>query len=669
MTRPIKHFYEFGSFRLDVTERVLLRDGEPVALTPKSFDTLLVLVQNSGHVLERDELMEMVWPDAIVEENNLRQSISALRKALGDSPNTPQYIETIPRRGYRFVASVRELWDESDDLIVVERVRSRVLIEEEEEVDEEQPGSGEAVGRWGGGEFSPAPRLPRSPALLLPRLFVLLLVGLATVLSYFWISSRSKPAETGAAVRSIAVLPFKPLVAEGNDEYLGLGLADALIAQLSNLRQLIVRPTSAVRQYTALEQDPVAVGRELKVDSVLDGTIQRLGDRIRVTVQLLSISDGAPLWAETFDATFTDIFAVQDIIAERVARALTLRLTGAELKQLTKHDTESAEAYQAYLKGRYFWNKRTYEGFKKSIEYFQQAIERDPNYVLAYAGLADCYNMLADYTFLSPEEAFPKAEAAVTRALEIDDTLAEAHASLAYIRLHYHWDWIAAEREYKRAIALNPNYATAHQWYGLYLTAMGRFEEAIAEMKRAQALDPISLIITMAAGRPFYYARQYDQAIEQYQKALEMDSHFGVAHITLGWAYEQKGMVEKALTEFQKAVTLPVDSRAATGHAYAMLGEGDKAMAILDELKELSKHKFVSPYYLAILYTGLNRKDDAFIWLENAYRERSHWLIFLNVEPAFDSLRSDPRFAELVRRVGFPLVHDRGALPRSISVH
>lgn len=486
--------------------------------------------------------------------------------------------------------------------------------------------------------------------------------ALAIVVLMYALLFRSAVAPPQPSINSLAVLPFKPLVAESRDEALELGMADALITRLSHLRQIHVLPTSSVRKYAALEQDPLAAGRELKVDSVLDGSLQRVGDRIRVTVQLVRVKDGSALWAETFDEKFSDIFAIEDSISRRVVTGLMLTLTGEEKKQLTKRYTENTEAHQLYLKGRYYWNKRTEEGLKKGIEYFNQAIEKDPGYALAYAGLADCYWLMGSgAAWLSPLVGASKGKAAALKALQIDETVAEAHTSLAAITLFYDWDWSGAEQQFKRAIELNPRYATAHHWYAFYLTLMGRPDEGIAEIKRAQELDPLSLIISTDFGFLLYFARRYDEAMEQLRNVIEMDPHFTTAHVRLGQVYEQKAMYEEAVAEFQKAVTLSPEGSylylARTyvlARTYALLGNRDEAVRILHEATKLSKKRHISPYAIALIYAGLGEKDRAFAWLERAYAERSNWLVGLKVDPRVDNLRSDPRFAELLRRMNFP---------------
>ncbi|MGI8836215.1 MAG: winged helix-turn-helix domain-containing protein [Pyrinomonadaceae bacterium] len=649
----MQRFYDFGSFRIDATKRLLLRDDQVVPLKPKAFETLLLLVQNSDRVMEKDELMKALWPNSFVEEANLTQHISLLRKALGESPTEHRYIVTAPGRGYRFVADVREPGDNGGEH---EPKASTFPSPPKEETETGVPGTAQQDFRQQPLKISGA--VKRDTRWWPSRtLLAVSLIILTVALSYTWIAGRLKEPEASTTVRSIAVLPFKTLGVEAGEEYLGLGISDALINRLGNIRQVVVRPTNAVRKYTDPGQDPLVAGRELGVDAVLDGNIQRSGDHVRVTVLLISVSTGATLWSETFDEKYTNIFTVQDRVSEQASRALTLELTGEEKRLLTKRHTNNAEAYQAYLKGRFFWNKRSEEGYTKAIEHFEQAIEQDHDYGQAYAGLADAYALLGSMgnTVLPRREAMPRAKAAALKALEIDDTLAEAHTSLAFVRMHYEWDWLAAEREFKRAIEINPNYVTAHHWYAYYLAAMERMDEAIAEIKRAQEIDPLSLIISTDVAEMFYYARQYDRAIEQSQKTLEMDANFALAHRGLGWAYLQKGMHKEATASFQRAVSISggrIDTIASLGYAYATSGRQSEALTILSELKERAGRNYVAPHEIAIIYASLNEKDQALAWLEKAYEERSGSLILIKVEPSLDPLRSDPRFADLVRRVG-----------------
>jgi TolB-like protein/DNA-binding winged helix-turn-helix (wHTH) protein/Flp pilus assembly protein TadD len=659
MSKRVAHFYDFDHFRVDALKRLLLRDGRPVPLTSKSFDTLLTLVSHGGEVLEKNELMKRLWPDRFVEENNLTQNVSVLRKALGESRSEHRYIVTIPGRGYSFVAPVREVCTECDDTDSTGNNGAGAFLSTTDAPNGSSTQNGQSDA------LTPLPPrkgwIPlrnttaqslwqslRRPAL---ALFVLLLLTIAT-LSYLWSVSRAGHSARPTAPGSIAVLPFRLLSNEASDEYLGSGMADALITKLSNIRQITVRPTSAVIKYAAKgnAQDPLAAGRELGVDSVLEGTIQRAGERVRVTVQLISVRESVPLWAHTFDERFTDIFTVQDSISAQVADALTLKLTGEEQKLLAKRYTDNVEAYQSYLRGRYFMNKRNEEGLRKGIGYFTEAIEKEPGYALAYAGLADAYSVLGFYQFdkLAPEESFQRAKAAALKALELDETLAEAHASLALARVDVDHDEAGAEREYRRAIELNPNYATAHHWYSDFLAALDRQDEAMAESRRALELDPLSLVINATLGERLFYARRYDEALIQLRKTLEMDDGFGPAHYLLGLTYEQKGMYEESIAELNRARELSGGSPwmvAALGHSLAMAGRRAEAQQVLFELKQLSTRMQVSPYDIATVYAGLGEREQALEWLRKCYNSLNKRS--LKADPRMDSLRLDPRFQEI----------------------
>lgn len=635
-------FYEFGSFRIDRRERLLLHDGEPVSLSPKVYDTLLELVRHSGHVVEKEELMRAVWPDTFVEEANLTVNISALRKALCEGDSEHHYIETVPRRGYRFVLPVSEVKDISADSFAEEHTNPHLVIEEERKVEATKEESTHLTGLHA---------LPRSRRWDLPIIGISMLVGLGVIAYYTWV----KRGAPGLKVRSIAVLPFKPLVADNRDEPLEMGMCDALITRLSGLNQLIVRPTSSVVQYNKPGQDSLTAGRELGVDALLDGFVQKSGDKIRVTAQLLSISDGKHLWSGQFNANFTDIFAVEDSISRQMVEALLPNLTGEERRRVTKHYTENIEAYELYLRGRYFQDKRTPEALNKSIDYFQQATEKDPKYALAFAGLADSYVQLEVRGDWRPLDSSQKARAAAMRALEIDDTIAEAHASLANIKYWYDWDWAGAESEFRRAIELSPNYPVSHQLYAPYLITMGRQQEAFSEIQQARALDPLSLPANTQVARILYFSRRYDEAIEQCRKTLEMDPNRGGAHLFLGRSYKEKRMYQDALTELEKARDLLKGSAevlSLIGYTYAVSGRRLEAQNVLAELHRLSKQRYVSPYHMAMVYAGLGERDTTFIWLEKAYGDREGRLTILKFAPEFDRLRSDPRYEDLLRRVG-----------------
>ncbi|HVF48501.1 MAG TPA: tetratricopeptide repeat protein, partial [Pyrinomonadaceae bacterium] len=571
MSTPPQNLYEFGPFRLDALRCLLLRGGRHVPLSPKAFETLLVLVLNRGRVIRKEELIKRIWPDSFVEEGNLTQNIFVLRKALGEGPNDHRYIVTVPGQGYRFVAPVREA---------------------------ETTAGGDGA-------------------------------------------TLADEAESTERVASVAVLPFKNLGDENDeDKYLGLGLADALITRLSSLSSIAVRSTTAVIRYADRQQNPREAGHELGVDTVLAGHFQRAGERIRVTVQLVSLRDSKTLWAEKFDEKFTDVFSVQDSISEQVARALTLKLTAEEQRLLTKRYTQNTEAFQAFIRGRYFWNKRTAEGLKKGIECAQQAISIDPVYALAYVGLADSYNLLAGHGGLPPKETFPKAKSAAMRALEIDNTLAEAYASLAFVSYRFDWDWTAAEKNFQRAIELKPNYPTAYHWYGESIVAMGRFAESIAELHKAHELDPLSIPINTDLGQSYYFAREYERSEDQLLKTLEMDSSFVRARVLCGAVYEQRGMHDAAIEMLQQAVALSENNPltlSGLGHAYALAGQTAEAGRILEHLLRLSRERYVSAYNIAVVYTGLKQPDAALELLEQAYDNRDVWLVWLKVNPRFDS--------------------------------
>jgi len=450
----------------------------------------------------------------------------------------------------------------------------------------------------------------------------------------------------------MAVLPFVNASGDPNTEYISDGITENLINSLSQLPHLKVMSRDSAFMFKGKDTDAQIVGRRLGVRAVFKGRVMQRGDNLDVSAELVDARDDSHIWGEQYTRDAADLFTLQNDLTREITTALRMRLSGEDEKRMSKTYTANPEAYQDYLKGRYWWNKTTEEGFNKGIEFFQQAIAKDHNYALAYSGLADCYNGLAAFGFVPPTEAFPRAKEAALKALEIDDKLAEAHASLAYVKTNYDWDWSGGEREYQLAIELNPSYGTAHRGYGLALRQMGRLEEAIGEHKRALELDPLSLIINRALGLAFYDARQYDQAIEQERKTLELDPNFMPAHDTLGAAYLQKSMYKEATAEFEKAVAIsPRNTEALlwVGCAYAVAGRRAEAQRVLNQLNDLSKQKYVPAWSKAGIYMCLGEKDKAFEWLEKSYEERS--LIEIKVGPGWDPLRSDPRFADLLRRM------------------
>ncbi len=452
----------------------------------------------------------------------------------------------------------------------------------------------------------------------------------------------------------IAVLPFDNISPDSNDEYFADGMTEELISTISKIRDLKVIARTSVMRYRGADKSIDVIGQELKVGTVLEGSVRKSGEKLRITVQLIDSKSNEHLWAETYDREFKDIFAIQSDISERVAGALKVKILQFERKVIAKRSTGVVEAYALYLKGRYHWNKRTNEGLKNAIKYFNEALAKDPAYALAYSGLADSYALLALFEFISPRDAFPNARANAEQALKLNPDLAEAHISLGLVSFQYDWDWKEAEREFERGVKLNPNYPPAHQFFGDYLKAMGRFEEALVEMRRAQELDPLSVSISTGVGHVLYLSRQYDLAIEQYGKALELDPKFVQAHLWFGRPYLQKGMFVEAISELKKAVDLSSGSTislAVLGHAYASAGKREEALEIVEKLVERSKQQYIPSYWIAMIYIGLADRENAFVWLERAYQERSSWLVWINVEPRFDTLRVDPRYASLVSKM------------------
>jgi len=657
MVTSSKQFYEFGAFQADVYRRLLLRDGQIVSLTPKAFDTLLVLIENRGDLLEKDQLMEKVWPDTIVEENNLSQNISALRRALGENRNEHQFIVTVPGRGYRFVAEVKESWKG------LTPTTSEVAVNGKPSVISNEPAHEPVI-------VNPVPVAVPVVATSNPRRGwqpsreLLMIFAMAVVLGalLFYLSANSKPRPNAVTVpiKSMAVLPFKQIKPDTNDEYLGVGLADALITRLSNIRQIAVRPTSAVLQFTDPVKTMASAGHDLDVDALLEGTYQRSGDRIRVNVQLVSVRDGAPLWADKYDEQFTNIFAVQDTISERVARALALKLTSEEQQLLTKRFTENPDAYQAYLKGRYYWNKRTSASLEDALKFFQQAKDIDPSYALAYAGLADTYVVLG-HRYDSAEDrrdAFPKAKIAAAKALQLNDMLAEAHNSLAVVKQRYDWDWEGAERDYKRALELNPNYPTAHQMYSGLLGITGRLDESLAQIKLAQELDPLSYSINLDLGQLYYYRREFDKAIDQLHATLKIspdDPYSYVVHRYLAWAYLDKNMNDDAVNELIAGMRVQGTSEAVLldlKRAYDASGLKGYWRRWLEMEKDRIDNRRFSPFYLACIYACLGESDQVLRHLHVAYEDKSVVLMGLKYNPRFDYLRGDPRFQTIVKEVG-----------------
>jgi len=640
MSREMKELYEFGPFRLEAGRRRLLRGQDVLPITSKAFETLLVLVRNHDRVLTKDELMQAVWPDTIVEEVNLAQNISALRKLLGEAPGENRYIATIPGRGYRFVGDVQFVPADEAEIVVQRQTTTTVVVEDEQEVEglEAEP---EQLALPAGTH--------RFPALAWAGVLALVLIAAAGL--YMWKGRRSVAA---APPRSLAVLPFQSL-ASGDDEYLGLGMTDATITRLSGVRQLIVRPTSSVLRFAGTKTDPVEAGRQLGVDSVLDGKVQRSGDRIRVTVQMISVPDGRPLWAETFDENFTNAFNVEDSISQRVVDTLSLQLAGQDKKQLARNYTENIEAYQNYVKGRYEEFRFTPEGLNKAIEYFHRAIELDPGYALAYAGLADAYTTASDWV-LPPRGALAQAEAAARKALLFDPNLAEAHAALGHALMHQ-WRLDDAGTEFQRALELNPNNTSFYFTYAEYLSALGEEDHALAELDKAIKLDPLSPEITSFYGWVYYMKRDYDKGLEACLRTQKIDPNYFIANWGAGFSYMMKGQYPEAIAQLKKALAIdPTHAPSLQALAMAYIRSGDRAsgLKVLEEMKKLSATAYMSPISFSLVYADLGDMDQSYEWFKKGFDDQSEEIVFFHVEPVFDGMRHDPRFAELVRKAGLP---------------
>ena len=653
--------YEFGQFRLNQAEGQLLRNGEVVQITPKAFETLVLFVERAGKLIEKEELLQTLWPDTFVEEANLTHHVWRLRKTLEESKDGEKYIETIPKRGYRFVGVVTIPDDYCSEAAGQEQNLSEVVTLSDHNSNLTSPP--DTHFEIPSAIFEPGviEKVDRKRLLYL-GLVCILFLGAASALAYFRIV-RNRPNQSvqdgNTSHKSLAVLPFKPLNPENSDASLEFGITDALITRLSNLKDISVRPTRSVLKYSSDTLDLPAAGRALKVESVLDGRVQHLGDRVRITVQLIRSEDGKTLWAETFDEKFTDIFTLEDSLSAKLARTLALKLTGTDAMHLTRHYTDNLEAYQSFQLARYQMNKVGITGLTKAIAAFEQATAKDPGFALAYAGLADAHTALAFSSLGSatPEGEFNKAKAAASKALEIDEGLAEVHSALGNIALQYDWDWPTAEKELKRAVELNPNLAEAHHVYSEYLQAMGRFDDGLREIVLAQALDPLSQIINFHHGLCLFGAGREDEAIGQFKKTLELEPNSPAAHWGLGAVYERQKKYDAAISEFE--LVLKLDSRpsfrlANLARTYALAGKRGKAEELLNQLLTIRKDGFVSSASLAGVYSALGDDDLVFENLERAYADKESLMPFVRLLGWSPSVLKDPRYQELIGRMKFP---------------
>lgn len=668
MTEKTGKIYEFEDFCLETAEQILSRNGEIVAVTPKVFDLLVVLVKNHGHLLSKDELVKALWADSFVEEANLNVTVSALRRVLGERPNDHRYIETVPRRGYRFVAEVREITDESaaDDVSVSDQ-----NFTEAETISIDLPAKSCPKCKklyydktlnfcLDDGEALSAETFSTNKSLSVPfqnksKLFLLfggiLVAAIAGILVWKF-SFQSETADV-SNIQTLAVLPFKPLANNQSDSALEIGMADALITKLSSVRQITVRPTSAVSKYTEAGTDPVAAGRELQVEAVLDGKIQRADNKIRVTVQLLRVSDGTTLWAETFDDFFTNIFAVQDSISEKLTSSLALKLSGREKEQLAKRYTENTEAYALLLQARYFHEKLTKENTLKALEYYQAAIDKDPNYALAYTSRAGAYGFLANLN-INPEENRQKARDTVMKALSLDPNLGETYADLADIQSFYDWNFTEAEKNYRKAVELAPNAANVHLQYSTTLTVLGRHDEAIAEAKKAVQINPVSPIALSFYLRTLTNARRYEETIVEGKKSLVLMPNERLILGGLIRAYIYNSMFAEAEALLPKFLEQnPINKNYLKSLIYLNTGRKTEAEKILhDEIAEYKEGD--NCFNIAMNYAALGDKEKTIEFLEKAFQRRESSITHLAILPEFDDLHSDPRFQDLLKKIGLP---------------
>jgi len=629
----------FGVFELDLRAGELRKHGLQVRLQEQPFQVLAMLLEHPGELVTREELQKKLWPaDTFVDfDHGLNKAISKIREALSDSAESPRFVQTVARRGYRFLADVKAV-----DTVPV---RSQNLATQSHPTAEvrDRPDRADKL-----------PTLYRLLPSLTWKALVLVALLLAGALTAWRVHSRNNPSPV---IRSLAVLPLESLSSDASQDYFADGMTDELISDLGQISALRVISRTSVMRYKHTRKPLPQIARELNVDAVVEGTVLRSGDQVRITAQLIEASADKHLWSQSYEGELRDTLALQNQVASAIADQIRINVNPQEQAALKTVRVVNPQAYESFLKGRYFWNKRTADGLKVALAYFNQAIEEDPNYAQAYSGLADTYALLGDwqYAVMTPKEALPKAKAAATKALELDGALGEAHNSLAFCLDGFDWDFNSAGKEFQRAIELNPGYATAHHWYAWHLSLLGRHDEAIAEMKKAEALDPLSLIINADLAELLVLAHSYDESIRQSRKTIEMDPNFALAHNQLAQAYLQKHMNDDAIAELQKASHLSGGSStvlANLARAYAATGKRSEVIKLLNDLKKRSNPIYSHGSEIAVVYVALGDKDQAMNWLEKSYEERFNPGVLLR--PGFDSLRSDPRFEDLVRRIGLP---------------
>ncbi|MDM7921024.1 MAG: winged helix-turn-helix domain-containing protein [Pyrinomonadaceae bacterium] len=611
---PNSRLFSIGDLTIDRDSFTVSRAGTVCELTPRAFDVLVYLIENRGRVVEKQEIFDAVWKDTFVTDNALMRAVREIRRELGDSATEPKYIETVHKRGYRFISTPDEPAAEAEKV-------------------EEQAAMAD----------------PTAETTNYYKLGSLLLIaGLIAAVAWMTLGRGDEP------IRSIAIMPLENAISGENSEHISDGISESLINSLSELRELKVAARATAFRYREREFDPQRIGRELGVDAILTGRVVQAGEELTVQADLIDTSDGSQIWGARYSRRLNAVYEFPGAIAADLVKKLDLPLTGEQATRLAKNYTENAEAYRLYSLGLHFWNKRSEDALNKSIEYFQQAIEKDPNYALAYSGLADSNAVMAISADLPAHEVFPKAKAAAEKALALDDRLVEAQATMLRIRSQYEWDWRAAESEYRRALELNPNYPMTHIYYMSYLVSVGRPDDAIASVKRAQELDPLSSVANAVVARSLFFAGRYDEAIAAAEKTLELDENSFLARLILGRAYARKGRYAEAIAELEKLRSRPGSNSETTSllaHTFAVTGRRADAGRLLEEMKQLSARRYVQPYDIAMVHAGLGDNDAAFEWLEKAFLDRNHQVPFIRAVPEFEGLRQDPRFADLVRRL------------------
>ncbi|HEX6505706.1 MAG TPA: winged helix-turn-helix domain-containing protein [Terriglobales bacterium] len=652
MATPVStaKIFRFGVFEVDLKAGELRKHGLRLKLSEQPLQVLAFLLENPGEIVTREELRSRLWQgDTFVDfDHGLNNAVMRLREVLGDSSENPRFVETVPRRGYRFIAPVEEAFFPAPPAVVSDKPMVSAPVETP------APELAPSVTRPASVHLVSPQR--RAPRFIIPAAALLFaFVSVAIV----WYQFRQASANHLIHNKSLIVLPLENLSGDKDQDYFADGMTDDLIANLAKIRSLRVISRSTAMAYKGTRKPLSEIAKELNVDAVVEGTVLRVGNRVRITAELVQVATDQHLWADTYESQIEDVLALQNRVSSAIVNEIRINLTPEEEERLARNPAVAPDAYENYLKGRYYWNKRSDENLTKAIAYFEQATHQDPQYALAYAGLSDCYAIISAEIFgtMAAADAAPKAKAAALRALQIDPAMAEAETSLATVKFNYDWDWAGAAAGFQQAIQHNPSYATAYQRYSLYLTAMGRSQDSFEQINKARDLDPLSISINFSLGWRLYMARQYDRAIQQLRNTAEMDPSYELPHLILGMSYTQKGDFARAIPELQKAVELSHGTPlmvSALANAYGRAGNKPEAEKLLAQLAAQSKMQYVSPYYFAIAGLGLGQSEAALDWLEKAFNDRSNGLVFLKVEPALDSLRQNPRFLALQHKLNFP---------------